>query len=401
MRGEKPVAKTAKCSFCGKEHDESSLIEGQTGRICTECLTVCNDVSTKKTESKKGTGQKKTNLKKNSVPTKTVEEQIISFSPLELKQQIDEVVIGQEESKRQLIMEFYKHYQLKDSRKNNVFLIGNSGVGKTYLVRNLAKLLNVPFLEIDATSFSETGYKGRDVMDVVDDLIDVSQGYPERIENAIVFIDEIDKLTTTTNGETNNKVQQGFLKLVEGATYPVVLGRGRNAIEYEIDTSKILFIAAGACVGIEEIIKKRQKNQTGTIGFQQEPQKKKSSMDENVTAKDLISFGFIPEFVGRFPLIVQLKDLTDADYRSILMDSKEAIIPEYIALFKKEKINLVFSDDAVEYLVNEVKGNPLGARGIQNTLAKSMNRLLFESLGHAGKDVKVRKDFWEKEARTR
>lgn len=330
------MAKTEKCSFCGKERDEESLIEGQTGRICTECLTVCTDISTQQSEQKKGATQKKPTSKKKPTLEKPIEEVIVEFSPLELKQKIDEVVIGQEEAKRQLIMELYKHYKLKASRKNNVFLIGNSGVGKTFLVRNLAKSLDVPFLEIDATNFSETGYKGRDVMDIVQDLIEVAQGNPKRIENAIVFIDEIDKLTTTTNGETNNKVQQAFLKMVEGTTYPVVLGRGRNAVEFEIDTSKILFIAAGACVGIEDIVKKRQKNKTGTIGFQQEPQKKMSSMDENVIAKDLTSFGFIPEFVGRFPLIVQLKDLTDEDYRSILLKSKEAIIPEYISLFKKE-----------------------------------------------------------------
>lgn len=383
------------CTFCGRKKNDTHIVMGLDGAICQSCLkVVAGEFDKKSNDDKKASQQQRIPVmrEENRRPTPTFHaEQHVTFSPSELKEKVDRMVMGQEHAKEQLIMELYKHYHLQARQKNNLFLLGNSGVGKTYLVRSLAKSLDVPFIEVDATMYSETGYKGKEISSIIQELVDKEGGNINRIENAIVFIDEIDKIVSNANGEANHKIQQSLLKLAEGfeAAYTIPTPMGSRNVT--VDTSKILFIVAGACVGLEDIVNKDQKKAT-TIGFRP-PNEVKAAETHIATAQDLIDYGFIPEFVGRFPLIIQLGELTDADYRTILVGSEHAIISEYISLFQKEQIDLSFTEDAIQELLTAVKGNPLGVRGVQNALAKHMNNLLFKSMMGEAREITVGQGF--------
>lgn len=363
-----------KCTFCGNEK-EKDVITGKDGAICYDCLGVCNDIQAKKTAIE-GKADKSISVGLD-----------LNIEPKKVKQKIDEIVIGQEDAKKQLIMECYKHYNSKSKTRNNLFLLGNSGVGKTFLVRNLASIIGVPFVEFDSTTFSETGYKGKDTIEIVQELYTKCGGDKEKTESAIVFIDEIDKIVTTSNGEGVNKVQHALLKLIEGATYPIQKGKGVRSGVDMIDTGEILFIVAGACVGIQDIVKKRTIS-TGNIGFSIRDNIK-TEQSKELIAEDLVEFGFIPEFVGRFPIIVQLKDLTKEDFRSILTKSKESVIPEYVSLFKEENIELSFTTEIIEKLTEKAKSSPMGVRAVQHSLAKGLNTLLFNSLLDEQKSITI------------
>lgn len=350
------------CTFCGQEKKLKDCIEGQSGSICRSCLEIVTEMA------------------EETAVTDSVAKS--DWTPLELKAKIDEIVIGQEEAKKQLIMEFHKRYHLNMPR-SNVFFLGNSGVGKTFLVRTLAKLIQAPFYEFDATTFSETGYKGRDVEGIIEEIAMQAEGDLDKIEKAIVFIDEIDKVLTTTNRDGVNKVQHSLLKLIEGSTYTVDISRKQRVT---IDTSKIQFIVAGACIGIDAIKKERITPSRG-IGFSQQPPTVLTNESPKITAKDLIKFGFIPEFVGRFPIIVQLKDLEESDYREILLKSKQSVIPSYTELFQGNDIELVIPEETIAWLIQKTKEDGLGVRGVQNTLIQRFNTLMYDSFGDKPKKI--------------
>lgn len=344
------------------------------GNLCKDCLEVIEVLEKKEDTSKKS--EKKRKEKKNDKKNK--------LNIKSLKEQIDEVVMGQNEAKEQMVVEFYKHYKGLSSPANNIFIVGDSGVGKTFLVRSLSKLLDLPFIEVDATSYTEAGYKGNDVTEIIDELIVREKGNRRRIEQSIVFIDEIDKTTTTTSSTASpNKVQQSLLKMIEGMEYSYEISTGKGVLEGVIDTSKIMFIAAGACVGLTDIRKKRLKPNDNRIGFASKPIKEKEFEDRAIAdyiSQDLIDFGFIPEFIGRYSLIVELQPLTEENIKDILVNSPNSILKGALEMFEEEGVELVIDKTDVDWLMKESTNNPLGVRSLNQSLLKHLNDRLFQSI---------------------
>lgn len=351
------------CVFCDKEKEEHELIQGIKGDICKGCLAVCQTLDS---------------LSSNKETVNS------PFDVRVIKRQLDHLVVGQEEAKMQLITELYKRYNTSYTAKNNVLLVGDSGVGKTHLVRSVARLLDVPFIEVDATSFSETGYKGRDVSEIVDDIVLQAEGKNEQMEKSIILIDEMDKITSTQSGEPNTKVQHALLKMVEGATYNYEVGHGNSAYRGTLSTENILFIGAGACVGLNDIRQQRIKP-APTIGFRSEPTTATESAE--YISGDLIEFGFIPELVGRFPLVLELYPLGSEDIRHLLTTHPESIIKQSRALFEEEGITFIVSDADIDWLVEESMHHPLGVRSINHVLTRKLNARLFECKMNGDKTV--------------
>lgn len=351
------------CVFCDKPKEEHELIQGIKGDICKGCLAVCQTIDS---------------LSPDNSQTKS------PFDVRSLKHQLDHLVVGQEEAKSQLITELYKRYNTSYTQKNNILLVGDSGVGKTHLVRSVARLLDVPFVEVDATTFSETGYKGRDVAEIIDDIVIQADGKTEVMERAIIFIDEIDKVTSSQSGEPNTKVQHALLKMVEGASYTYEVGHGNNAKRGTLNTENILFIGAGACVGLSDIRKERT-SPAPTIGFRSEP--KRHSAFDYYTSQDLIAFGFIPELVGRFPLVLELQPLNREEVRFIVASHPNSIINQSRALFEGEGIEFIVTNEDIDKLVDDSLEHPLGVRSISHVLTRQLNRRLFECKMNGGSKV--------------
>lgn len=346
------------CAFCGEEKETSDIVKGKSGMICSECV-------------------KSATTYFSELPEEDKKRPIKSLS--ELKTALDKKVIGQEQAKRQLLVELYKHAKGTQRVKNNAFLIGDSGVGKTHLVRSLADVFNVALVEFDATMFSETGYKGKDVSEIIENAYYACGEDLGELKQAVLFIDEIDKITTTSNSEGVNKVQQSLLKLVEGVTVTIQVkdDRGRRQ-PMNIDTSQLQFIVAGACVGLKDQIKAKR-SPAQTIGFASREQPEHTA-DMSATADDLIRYGFIPEFMGRFPLIIELNSLTKDDYMRILTESEDSVIKDYISVFHEENIDLEIKTDAVELLAEQIKETSLGFRGVKSTLTRRLNELFYDSV---------------------
>lgn len=365
------------CDFCGKGVQEvQKIFSAENAHICNECIGTCSDIMSKEELRKeRAEFQKGLNI------------------PTQIKEHLDNYVIGQEEAKKVLSVALYSHYKRIDKpifknveiEKSNILLIGPTGSGKTLLAKSLAKIMNVPFAVADATALTEAGYVGEDVESILSRLLASADFDIERAQNGIIYIDEIDKIANKSESATSGRdvsgegVQQGLLKILEGGEVYVPLKGSRKSSSAEtilFDTTHVLFICGGAFVGLVKDANDKKSKQPKKMGFLTNSDDELRS--EDVESKDLINFGLIPEFIGRIPVIATLNQLSIEDLIKVLTEPKNAITKQYQALFELDGINLEFAEDALESIAQMADEKGVGARGLRGIIEKIMLPLQYE-----------------------
>lgn len=383
---EKRTSRNSKrrCSFCGRTEDEVGfLITGVNGCICDSCAEQAHEIVK---EAMHHQGQGPTDLNLSELP-----------KPKDIKEFLDQYVIGQDDAKRYLAVAVYNHYkrllQPKDKNdveieKSNIIMVGSTGTGKTLLARTIAKLLHVPFTIVDATVLTEAGYVGEDIESILTRLLQVADYNVEEAERGIVFIDEIDKIArkgdnpSITRDVSGEGVQQGLLKLLEGSVVNVPPQGGRKHPDQKmipVNTKNILFICGGAFDGIERKI--AQRLNTNVVGYSAAKEAVKidrRNLMQYIAPQDLKSFGLIPEIIGRLPVLTYLNPLDRTALRNILTEPKNSIIKQYVKLFEMDGVKLEFESEVFEYIVDKAIEYKLGARGLRSIVETIMNDVMFE-----------------------
>ena len=378
-----------RCSFCGKTQSQVKRLIAGVDRafICDECVVLCDQMVAEEA----------------AVPQPSVDGPLAGgLNPKKLYQKLDEYVVGQERAKKVLSVAVYNHYKRLRSyamddeevelQKSNVLMLGPAGCGKTMLAETLARTLDVPFAIADATSLTEAGYVGEDVENILLRLIQAADGDIAKAEQGIIYIDEIDKIArkspnpSITRDVSGEGVQQSLLKIVEGciANVPPQGGRKHPHQEFlQIRTDNILFMCGGAFEGLADVIERRVNKDSFQLGFQpreaaEEQQRQREKLFESVAADDLLSYGFIPEFVGRLPVVVSLASLDKDDLVRVLVEPKNAVVRQYQSLFKMDGIDLEFTQEALVATAEEAMKHNIGARGLRTILERTLLDVMYE-----------------------